>query len=61
MDSFLAESRFRLATSSYGHGGNSLTWPVSYSGLTGPATVAHFHGPAPAGKAAGAFVGQRSP
>lgn len=27
-----------------------LTWKVSYSGLTGPATMAHFHGPAEAGK-----------
>lgn len=23
-----------------------LTWTVTYSGLTGPATAAHFHGPA---------------
>lgn len=27
-----------------------LTWTVTYSGLSGPATMAHFHGPAPAGK-----------
>jgi hypothetical protein len=27
-----------------------LTWNVSYSGLSGPATMAHFHGPAAAGK-----------
>jgi hypothetical protein len=27
-----------------------LTWKVTYSGLTGPATMAHFHGPAEAGK-----------
>lgn len=27
-----------------------LTWKVNYSGLTGPATMAHFHGPAEAGK-----------
>ena len=33
-----------------------LTWTVTYSGLTGPATAAHFHGPAPAGKAAGVMV-----
>ena len=26
-----------------------LTWKVTYSGLTGPATMAHFHGPAAAG------------
>jgi hypothetical protein len=27
-----------------------LTWKVTYSGLSGPATAAHFHGPAVAGK-----------
>jgi hypothetical protein len=27
-----------------------LTWKVTYSGLTGPATAAHFHGPAEPGK-----------
>lgn len=27
-----------------------VTWTVSYGGLTGPATMAHFHGPAAAGK-----------
>jgi hypothetical protein len=27
-----------------------LTWSVTYSGLSGPATMAHFHGPADAGK-----------
>jgi hypothetical protein len=26
-----------------------LSWTVTYSGLTGPATAAHFHGPAKAG------------
>ena len=26
----------------------ALTWTVTYSGLTGPATAAHFHGPAAA-------------
>lgn len=29
-----------------------LSWTVTYSGLTGAATAAHFHGPAPAGKSA---------
>ncbi|HXU99735.1 MAG TPA: CHRD domain-containing protein [Caulobacteraceae bacterium] len=33
-----------------------LTWTVTYSGLSGPATMAHFHGPAPVGKAAGVVV-----
>ena len=27
-----------------------LTWSVTFKGLSGPATMAHFHGPAPAGK-----------
>jgi hypothetical protein len=29
-----------------------LTWSVTYSGLTGPVTAAHFHGPAGPGKSA---------
>ena len=33
-----------------------LTWTLTYSGLTGPATAAHFHGPAEPGKAAGVKV-----
>jgi hypothetical protein len=33
-----------------------LSWKVSYSGLTGPATAAHFHGPAEPGKNAGVKV-----
>lgn len=32
---------------------NLLRWRVSFSGLSGPATAAHFHGPAPAGANAG--------
>jgi hypothetical protein len=27
-----------------------VTWNISYSGLSAPATMAHFHGPAAAGK-----------
>lgn len=27
-----------------------LTWTVNYEGLSGPATMAHFHGPAPVGQ-----------
>ena len=30
-----------------------LTWTVTFDGLTGPATAAHFHGPAEVGKNAG--------
>ncbi len=33
-----------------------LTWKLTYSGLTGPATMAHFHGLAEAGKNAGVAV-----
>jgi hypothetical protein len=33
-----------------------LSWKVNYSGLSGPATAAHFHGPAEAGKNAGVAV-----
>lgn len=35
---------------------HELSWKVTYSGLTGPATAAHFHGPAPVGKSAGVQV-----
>jgi hypothetical protein len=33
-----------------------LSWKLTYSGLTGPATAAHFHGPAESGKNAGVAV-----
>jgi len=33
-----------------------LSWTVNYSGLSGPAAAAHFHGPAEAGKNAGVAV-----
>lgn len=33
-----------------------LTYEVTYSGLSGPATAAHFHGPAAAGQNAGVVV-----
>lgn len=36
--------------------GKTLTWKGSYSGLTGPVTAAHFHGPAEAGANAGVLV-----
>jgi hypothetical protein len=35
---------------------NKITWNVTFSGLTGPATAVHIHGPAPAGKNAGVMV-----
>ncbi|HEY1927949.1 MAG TPA: CHRD domain-containing protein [Caulobacteraceae bacterium] len=34
----------------------TLIWTVTYSGLSGPATMAHFHGPAPVAKAAPVVV-----
>lgn len=33
-----------------------VTWNISFSGLSSQATMAHFHGPAPAGKNAGVKV-----
>ena len=33
-----------------------LTYDVTYADLTGPASAAHFHGPAPVGKNAGVMV-----
>src|SRR5260370_31203395 len=35
----------------YDSGANMLKWTIDYSGLTGPASAAHFHRPAPAGNA----------
>ncbi|RZF30674.1 CHRD domain-containing protein [Paraburkholderia sp. UYCP14C] len=33
-----------------------VTWNISFSGLTSPTTMSHFHGPAPAGKNAGVKI-----
>ncbi len=38
-----------------------LDWKIEYSGLTGAATMAHFHGPAAPGVAAGVTVGLTAP
>ena len=40
----------------YDAASKKLSWKVSYSGLSGPATAAHFHGPAETGKNAGVAV-----
>src|SRR4030088_2447813 len=40
----------------YDAASKKLTWKLAYSGLSGPATAAHFHGPAEAGKNAGVAV-----
>jgi hypothetical protein len=38
----------------------TVTWTITFDGLTGPPTVAHFHGPAEPGKNAGValLIGQ---
>jgi hypothetical protein len=41
-----------MLTATYDTATKMLTWTVDYSGLSGPAVAAHFHGPAPAGKPA---------
>jgi CHRD domain-containing protein len=33
-----------------------VTWSITYSGLSSPVTMAHFHGPASAGKNAGVAI-----
>ena len=38
-----------------------LTWTGAYAGLTGPATMAHFHGPAEPGKNAPVLVPSPAP
>lgn len=38
------------ATVSYDKDSKKLSWKITYSDLTGPAIMAHFHGPAEAGK-----------
>ena len=43
-------------TASYDTTSKMLTWSGTYSGLTGEATGAHFHGPAEVGKTAGVAV-----
>ena len=50
-----------LLTASYDSGTKMLTWTATYSGLTGPATAAHFHGPAAPGANAGVVVPFSSP
>jgi hypothetical protein len=40
----------------YNKGAGTLSWKVNYSGLTGPATGAHIHGPAGPGQNAGVLV-----
>ena len=45
--------------STYDTATKKLTWTVTFTGLSGPATAAHFHGPAAAGANAGVVVPQK--
>jgi hypothetical protein len=44
----------------YNTNSKELIYTVTYSGLTGPATAAHFHGPAAAGANAGLAIQLRA-
>ena len=46
---------------SYDKQSKLLKWKLVYSGLSGPATMAHFHGPAMAGENAGVVVPLANP
>ena len=43
-------------TATYDTTSKKLSWKGSYKGLSGPATAAHFHGPAEPGKNAGVVI-----
>jgi hypothetical protein len=43
-------------TITYDTASKKLTWDGNYSGLSGPATAGHFHGPADPGKNAGVVI-----
>ena len=43
-------------TATYDDATKKLTWKGSYKDLSGPASAAHFHGPAAAGKNAGVAI-----
>jgi hypothetical protein len=45
----------------YDAASKKLSWKLTYSGLSGPATAAHFHGPAAAGANAGVKVAIPNP
>lgn len=45
-----------VANLTYDPASRMLTWSVTYTGLSGPATMAHFHGPAAAGKNAAPVI-----
>lgn len=43
-------------TATYDTASKKLSWKGTYTGLSGPATAAHFHGPAGPGKNAGVAI-----
>jgi hypothetical protein len=51
-----ATSGTGTADAVYDPSSHQLTYTITFSGLSGPATMAHFHGPAPEGKNAGVAV-----
>ena len=51
-----ASSASGMAEVQFNENTNKVTWKVTYSGLTGPATGAHIHGPAAAGANAGVLI-----
>jgi CHRD domain len=50
-----------MVTGKFDPATNLLTYTLTYEGLTGPATAAHFHGPAMAGQNAGVALGFKNP
>jgi hypothetical protein len=52
----IASSGKGMATASLDTNTKTLTWTVDYSGLSGPATAAHIHGPADPGANAAIVV-----
>ena len=61
-----AERPTAITTTGTGSGfltisGNTLTYNITFSGLSGPATAAHIHGPADPTQAVGVMVGFNAP
>jgi hypothetical protein len=45
-----------MADVTFDTGSKELSWSIEFSGLSGPATAAHFHGPAAPGENAGPVI-----
>jgi hypothetical protein len=52
----VAKTGTGTADITYDPASRMVTWNVTFSGLDSQATMAHFHGPAPAGKIAGVKI-----